>query len=94
VDSGYLAVIADVGFIGFGVFAVLLGRLWWLGRRASRAHVRGAWMALAILVVMLIDASTRSSFTGFPTATLEFLMIGISLAAARDGLERGEHEPR
>jgi len=94
VDSGYLAVIADVGFIGFAVFAVLLGRLWWLGRRASRAHVRGAWMALAILVVMLIDASTRSSFTGFPTATLEFLMIGISLAAARDGLEHVERESR
>jgi hypothetical protein len=87
VDSGYLAIVADIGIIGFAVFAFLLARLWRLSRDAARVPLRGAWLPLAILVVMLLDATTRSSFTGFPTATLEFLLIGLTLAAARDARE-------
>ena len=31
---------------------------------------------------MLLDAVTRASFTGFPTAFLGLLLVGIALAAA------------
>jgi hypothetical protein len=33
---------------------------------------------------MLIDALTRSSFIGFPSAFLEMLVLGIALSAARE----------
>jgi hypothetical protein len=46
-------------------------------------------VALAFLAALLLDALTRASFTGFPTAFLGLLLIGIALAAAR---EEGESE--
>jgi hypothetical protein len=36
---------------------------------------------------MLLDAVTRDSFTGFPTAFLGMLLVGISLAAAEEEAE-------
>jgi hypothetical protein len=47
-------------------------------------------VALAFLAALLLDALTRASFTGFPTAFLGLLVIGIALASAR---VEGESEP-
>jgi hypothetical protein len=84
VDSGYLATVADVGLIGLGVLLGLLGRLLVLARRAAQLDVAAGWVALALLASMMIDALTRASFTGFPTAFLGLLIVGVALAAAND----------
>jgi hypothetical protein len=84
VDSGYLATIADVGLAGLAVLLVLLGRLGFLAWRAIRRRDAAGWVAAGVLGVFLLDAVTRASFTGYPTAFLGFLLIGVSLAAARD----------
>jgi hypothetical protein len=52
---------------------------WRAGRRGSDA----GWLALALLTVMVLDATTRASFTGFPPAFVGFLLIGVALAAAK-----------
>jgi O-antigen ligase len=87
VDSGYLATIADVGLVGLAVLLALLGRLLTLASAAARRGVTAGWIALGFLVTLLLDAVTRSSFTGFPTAFLGLLLIGVALAAAREELE-------
>jgi hypothetical protein len=89
VDSGYFAVIADVGLIGLAALLGLLGRLVALASRARRRHLAPGWIALSLLTVLLIDAVTRASFTGFPTAFLGLLLVGVALgaAAAEDGAE-------
>lgn len=87
VDSGYLATVADVGIVGLLVLLMLLGRLWLLGTRAARAGTGAGWVALGVLATLLLDALTRASFTGFPTAFLALLVIGIALAAAREEQE-------
>jgi O-antigen ligase len=84
VDSGYLATVADVGIVGLIVLLMLLGRLWLLGARAARAGSAAGWVALGVLASLLLDALTRASFTGFPTAFLALLFIGIALAAAAE----------
>jgi hypothetical protein len=84
VDSGYLATIADVGVIGLGVLLALLARLLALGTQAARAGLDEGWLAVALLASLIIDALTRASFTGFPTAFLGLLLVGIALAAARE----------
>jgi len=33
---------------------------------------------------LMLDALTRASFTGFPTAFLGLLLVGIALATARE----------
>lgn len=88
VDSGYLATVADVGIVGLLVLLMVLGRLWLLGTRAVRAGIGAGWLALGVLGTLLLDALTRASFTGFPTAFLALLFIGIALAAAREEEER------
>lgn len=90
VDSGYLATVADVGIVGLLVLLMVLGRLWLLGTRAVRAGIGAGWLALGMLGTLLLDALTRASFTGFPTAFLALFFIGIALAAAR---EEEEHRP-
>jgi hypothetical protein len=88
VDSGYLATLADVGLVGVGVLLALFGRLLVLAGRGIRRRSRAAWFAAGMLVVLMLDAVTRSSFTGFPTAFLGLLLVGVALAAA-DEEERG-----
>lgn len=90
VDSGYLATIADVGIVGLLVLLTLFARLFLLSGRAAAKDLGAGWVALALLVCLLLDALTRASFTGFPTAFLGLLLVGIALAAAR---EAGESEP-
>ncbi|HEX6702186.1 MAG TPA: hypothetical protein VF101_15770 [Gaiellaceae bacterium] len=83
VDSGYLATIADVGFIGLAVLLALLGRLIGLATAAIRARRDAGWFALGLITVIMIDAVTRASFTGFPTAFLALPLIGVALASAK-----------
>jgi uncharacterized membrane protein YozB (DUF420 family) len=89
VDSGYLALVADVGAFGFAVLLLLFGRLGVLARRAGPDSGNG-WVALGVLLVMVIDALFRESFTAFPTAYIGMLMVGLALSAAR---ERGVAGP-
>jgi hypothetical protein len=93
VDSGYFALIADVGFIGLLAFLALAARLFTLAKHAiDRGHQEG-WLAIGFLTVILLDAVTRDSFTGFPTAFLGMLLIGVSLAAAREAEEAAAEKP-
>lgn len=95
VDSGYFAVIADVGLLGLAALLAVLGRLLTLGTRAARRGLASGWIALGLLTVLLIDAVTRASFTGFPTAFLSLLLVGIALgAAAEDRPAAAERTPR
>jgi hypothetical protein len=84
VDSGYLAAIADVGIAGLAVLLALLSRLLVLARDAARNGHEAGWFAIALLIVLLLDAVTRSSFTGFPTAFVGLLLVGLALAAAAE----------
>lgn len=82
VDSGYFATVADVGALGLAVLLALFGRAVVLARGAAARAGDAGWVALGLLAVMLIDALTRASFTGFPSAFLGMLLVGIALAAA------------
>ena len=93
VDSGYFALIADVGFVGLVAFLALAARLFALAKRAIDRGLREGWLAAGFLVVMLLDAVTRDSFTGFPTAFLGMLLVGLSLAAAREAEEAATARP-
>jgi hypothetical protein len=85
VDSGYFAVIADVGILGLVALLAILGRVLGISSRYARMGSRSAWLALALAAVLMIDAVTRASFTGFPTAFLAMLLIGVALGAALEG---------
>jgi hypothetical protein len=82
VDSGYFATIADVGMVGFLVLLALMTRLVVLGYAATRRFETAGWLVLGWMTVMLIDAVTRASFTGFPTAFLGMLLVGLGIAAS------------
>jgi hypothetical protein len=84
VDSGYFATIADVGFVGLLVLLAIFARIAYLARGYVLRGAGEAWLALAILAAILIDALTRSSFIGFPSAFLEMFVLGIALSAARE----------
>jgi hypothetical protein len=85
IDSGYFAVIADVGLLGLAAMLAIFGRLILQGRRfASRGSPAG-WLALGLVTVLMIDAVTRASFTGFPTAFLALLLAGLAVGAAIEG---------
>jgi hypothetical protein len=91
VDSAYLATVADVGLVGLALLLGLFGRLVYLARRLLPSMP--AWLGLAWLTVLLVDALSRSSLTGFPTAFLALLLVGLALAAAeqeRKGPVNGE----
>jgi hypothetical protein len=87
VDSGYLALVADVGFIGLIAFLALVARLYSLARVAASRGLAGGWLAAGFLTVILLDAVTRDSFTGFPTAFLGLFLVGLALAAAREEID-------
>ncbi len=80
VDSGYLAVVADIGVAGLGLLVALFGLL--LTRAAQRARRGDAlgWAAVGILTVTMLDGLSRESFTGFPTAYVAMLLVGLALA--------------
>jgi hypothetical protein len=82
VDNGYLATIADVGLLGLVLLLALLVRLGQLAWRAARQDISAGWVALALLLVLVLDALTRTSFTAFPTAYAGLLLIGLALNAA------------
>jgi len=82
VDSGYLALVADVGLAGLAVMLGLFARVVVLARRGIAHDLDSAWIALGLVVVMAIDALSRESFTGFPTAYIGMLMLGLALSAS------------
>jgi hypothetical protein len=84
VDSGYFATMADVGLVGLVVLLAIFARATVLARAAALRGYREGWLALGIIVVLMLDALTRSSFTGFPTAYIGMFVLGISLAAAKE----------
>ena len=93
VDSGYLATIADVGLAGVAILLAVLGRLIVLSVSAIRRGRDAGWVALGLLAVLMLDAVTRSSFTGFPTAFLGLFLVGIALASAAQVDRVTEHDP-
>jgi capsular polysaccharide biosynthesis protein/O-antigen ligase len=84
VDSGYFATIADVGFVGLALLIALFGWLIAVAASAARRGSSAGWVALGLITVLLLDALTRESFTGFPTALLGLFLIGIAIAAGRE----------
>ena len=82
VDSGYFAVVADVGIVGLLLFLLLVTRLGALAVAATKRPGPAGWLVVGWLAVMLLDAVTRASFTGFPTAFLGMLLTGLGLAAS------------
>ena len=82
VDSGYLATVADVGLVGLVVLLGLLVRLGHLCAAAARRGSEAGWVGAALFTVMVLDAVTRASFIGFPTAFLGMLLVGTAIAAA------------
>jgi hypothetical protein len=85
-DSGYLATLSDVGLVGLALLLTLFGRMVVLFRRAISRGDQLGWLGVGLVTVMLLDAALRSSFTGFPTADIVFLLVGLTVAAtSRDG---------
>jgi len=92
VDSGYFATIADVGFVGLALLLVLLGRFFMAAKGLVQLNLVTGRVAMGLLAVLMLDAITRSSFQGFPTAFVGLLLIGVALAAG--ATERAELEQR
>lgn len=80
-DSGYLATLSDVGLVGLALLLALFGRIIVLFRRAIARGEELGWFGVGLVTVMLLDATLRSSFTGFPTADIVFLLVGLSVAS-------------
>jgi hypothetical protein len=80
VDSSYFAAIGDVGVIGLLVLLALFARV--LAAASSRARLkdRSGWLAIGLVAVMLLDALTRESLVGFPTAYITMLLVGVAWA--------------
>ncbi|MDQ3822259.1 MAG: hypothetical protein M3321_03350 [Actinomycetota bacterium] len=95
VDSAYLATVADVGLVGLALLLALFGRLVLLAWRAAERGESSGWLALGVLTVLLLDALTRDSLTGFPTAYIGLLLVGVALATWRsEAAPRADEEPR
>jgi hypothetical protein len=80
VDSAFPEVAADIGFIGLALLLTLFGRLIVLAWHAARRGLTSGWTALGILAIVLLDALTRESLTGFPTAYIAMLLLGLAAA--------------
>ena len=80
VDSAFPEVVADIGLIGLAILLALFGRLILLAWRAAARGISSGWTALGILVIVLLDALTRESLTGFPTAYIAMLLLGLAAA--------------
>jgi O-antigen ligase len=83
VDSGYFATVADVGLVGLALLLAIFARLFALARSALYQQDSAGWLVLAWLIVLMLDAVTRASFTGFPTAFLGMLLVGLGIAQLR-----------
>lgn len=92
VDSGYFATVADVGFVGLAILFVLLARLFAAAHAAAKLGLASGRVAMGLLTVLVLDAVTRASFQGFPTAFVCLLLVGVALAAG--AAEREELEER
>jgi hypothetical protein len=88
IDSGYFATIADVGIVGLVVLLAFFARASALAIFGIQRGSRWGWLALALIIVMTLDAVARASFTGFPTAFIGMLLLGTALAAAAPSPER------
>jgi hypothetical protein len=86
VDSGYFATVADVGIVGMVILLALFCRILALGVAATRWGDVAGWLVIGWMIVLLIDAVTRASFTGFPTAFLGMLLVGLGLASSMNRL--------
>jgi O-antigen ligase len=84
VDSGYFATVADVGVVGLVILIALLSRIVALGIASTRKPGRTGWLIIGWIAVLAIDAVTRASFVGFPTAFLGMLLIGVGIAASAE----------
>jgi len=73
-------VAADIGFVGLAILLSLFGRLGLLAWRAAGRGFSSGWIALGVLTVVLLDALTRESLTGFPTAYIGMLLLGLACA--------------
>lgn len=82
VDSGYLATVTDVGLVGLVIMLALLIRVGQLCAAAARRGDEAGWVGAALLAVLALDAVTRASFIGFPTAPLGMLLVGVAIGAA------------
>jgi hypothetical protein len=80
VDSAYPEVAADIGFVGLAILLGLFGRLIALAWKAARRGLNSGWTALGILAIVMFDALTRESLTGFPTAYIAMLLLGLAAA--------------
>ncbi len=83
VDSSYFAVIADVGIAGLALLGTFFVGTFVSAARAARRGSRAGWLGIGLLTVTLLDALTRESFTGFPTAYLAMLLLGLAYAVWR-----------
>ena len=81
VDSSYFAVIADIGVVGLAMLIAFFARILQKARAAVRRGEPAGWLATGLLTVTLLDALTRESFTGFPTAYIGLLLVGVAWAA-------------
>lgn len=80
VDSSYLATLADVGFVGLALLLVILGRMLVLMRLARPGRSGAMWVSLGLWLVVVLDATTRSSITAFPYGFIALYLLGLSLA--------------
>jgi hypothetical protein len=80
VDSSYLATLADVGLAGLVLLVVILGRMLVLMRLARPGPGAAMWIALGLWLVIVLDATTRSSITAFPYGFIAMYLLGLALA--------------
>lgn len=94
VDSAFPEVTADIGFVGLAILLALFGRLIVLAWRAAARGLSSGWTALGILSIVLLDALTRESLTGFPTAYIAMLLLGLAAATWTADDPRSDPLPR
>jgi hypothetical protein len=80
VDSSYLATLADVGLAGLVLLLAILGRMLVLMRLTRPAPSAAMWIALGLWLVLVLDATTRSSMTAFPYGFIAMYLLGLALA--------------
>lgn len=82
-DSSYLATLSDVGLIGLLLLLFIAARMVILAARGCRMGANAGWVALGTAGLLLLDATTRSSLTGFPFGYIGLYVLGASFAAAQ-----------
>ena len=90
VDSSYLATLADVGLAGLVLLLVILGRMLVLMRLARPAPSAAMWIVLGLWLVVVLDATTRSSMTAFPYGFIAMYLLGLALARREVELVRSD----